>query len=582
MNEDKGKEISERLIKFNIDYKDFMNLIRGTQRNEINEKNNTNTINNSNILISMNSLLNDIFFVHNSKYLNCSIYESILSLSSLSDDPLDLEIQLDSIDKTFFSNKNILLDNSKEIIKKNPNNNIPKSDFIYTKKVGLYQKNKINQSNQSNNISIISERKNSEIENKTNERNDDIASNMSIDTLNLNMNKSDKYEDLTFQEYLNEEIKQIKRFHSIQTSNDDKKNCNINKEDIILDDDLKEIINQSSRKSYNSLSILNPNLINLNILNNNNYRKKIKTQNIKKRIKDNNLIPYNSNSSYLSYNNVKKFKFPSVINYSSLNIIKNKKDKYLKKNTSKNPNYHSFRKGLNLKNNRQEDINKNYTGLKKFTKIQFYENYKRNSTPYIIKQKGKFNKDSKKYLSEQKINKSHSEISYRSSSQKSLKKFDNYFNKKPKVLKTSVTTTNLRIFDFKKRNNNNFNRNTKSIVTDSSSKESMFNIKIDIRDLMKDNYDEKLKKFQKSKSEKNLIFKNNILSNLLSNENDGVKNLEEEFSNDIVDYKNKNENNDFDFKSDSENNEMNKKSLDTLIISKQKVDKEGNIIVEKI
>ena len=110
----------------------------------------------------------------------------------------------------------------------------------------------------------------------------------------------------------------------------------------------------------------------------------------------------------------------------------------------------------------------------------------------------------------------------------------------------------------------------------------MFNIKIDIRDLMKDNYDEKLKKFQKSKSEKNLIFKNNILSNLLSNENDGVKNLEEEFSNDIVDYKNKNENNDFDFKSDSENNEMNKKSLDTLIISKQKVDKEGNIIVEKI
>ena len=271
-----------------------------------------------------------------------------------------------------------------------------------------------------------------------------------------------------------------------------------------------------------------------------------------------------------------------MINYSSLNIIKNKKDKYLTKNTQKNPNYHSFRKGLNLKKNRQEDINKNYTGLKKFTKIQLYENYKRNSTPYIIKQKGKFNRGSKKYLSEQKINKSHSQISYRSSSQKSLKKFDNYFNKKPKVLKTSVTTTNLRIFDFKKRNNNNFNRNTKSIVTDSSSKESLFNIKIDIRDLMKDDYDEKLKKIQKSKSEKNLIFKNNILSNLLSNENDGVKNLEEEFSNDIVDYKIKNENIDFDFKSDSENNEMNKKSLDTLIISKQKVDKEGNIIVEKI
>ena len=81
MNENKGKEISERLIKFNIDYKDFMNLIRGSQRNEINKKNDTNTINKSNILISMNSLLNDIFFVHNSKYLNCSIYESILSLS---------------------------------------------------------------------------------------------------------------------------------------------------------------------------------------------------------------------------------------------------------------------------------------------------------------------------------------------------------------------------------------------------------------------------------------------------------------------------------------------------------------------
>ena len=61
-----------------------------------------------------------------------------------------------------------------------------------------------------------------------------------------------------------------------------------------------------------------------------------------------------------------------------------------------------------------------------------------------------------------------------------------------------------------------------------------------------------------------------------------LKNVEEEFSNDIVDYKIKNENIDFDFKSDSENNEMNKKSLDTLIISKQKVDKEGNIIVEKI
>jgi hypothetical protein len=267
-----------------------------------------------------------------------------------------------------------------------------------------------------------------------------------------------------------------------------------------------------------------------------------------------------------------------VINYSSLNIIKNKKDKYLTKNTQKNPNYHSFRKGLNLKKNRQEDINKNYTGLKKFTKIQLYENYKRNSTPYIIKQKGKFNRGSKKYLSEQKINKSHSQISYRSSSQKSLKKFDNYFNKKPKVLKTSVTTTNLRIFDFKKRNNNNFNRNTKSIVTDSSSKESLFNIKIDIRDLMKDDYDEKLNEMKKSNSEKNLIIQNKYLNQLISNYDD--KNIDNELNDDNINLQKNNNDNFEEIKSNSQNNELNRKSLDNLIISKQKLDENGNIVVE--
>ena len=137
---------------------------------------------------------------------------------------------------------------------------------------------------------------------------------------------------------------------------------------------------------------------------------------------------------------------------------------------------------------------------------------------------------------------------------------------------TSATSTNISINNLK-----NKKKFSKSIITDINNKESIFNIKIDIRDLMKDDYDEKLTKMQKSNSEKNLINQNKYL-NQLSNYDE--KNIDKDLNDENFNFQNNNDVNLKENKTKSEKNELNRKSLDNLIISKQKVDEDGNIVIE--
>ena len=137
---------------------------------------------------------------------------------------------------------------------------------------------------------------------------------------------------------------------------------------------------------------------------------------------------------------------------------------------------------------------------------------------------------------------------------------------------TSATSTNISINNLK-----NKKKFSKSIITDINNKESIFNIKIDIRDLMKDDYDEKLTKMQKSNSEKNLINQNKYL-NQLSNYDE--KNIDKDLNDENFNFQNSNDVNLKENKTISEKNELNRKSLDNLIISKQKVDEDGNIVIE--
>ena len=138
---------------------------------------------------------------------------------------------------------------------------------------------------------------------------------------------------------------------------------------------------------------------------------------------------------------------------------------------------------------------------------------------------------------------------------------------------TSATSTNISINNLK-----NKKKFSKSIITESNNKESIFNIKIDIRDLMKDDYDEKLNEMKKSNSEKNLIIQNKYLNQLISNYDD--KNIDNELNDDNINLQKNNNDNFEEIKSNSQNNELNRKSLDNLIISKQKLDENGNIVVE--
>jgi len=568
MEKEKRKIIIEKNIKFNNAYIDFMNNIKKDKKNNDNKKDLNNLKENN--INSIYNIINKILSIYYSKNLNSSIYQNILSLPNLSDDPLDFDIQLDSLDKKLNINKKILFDNINNSNKKNYN----QKSFIYTKKIGLsYNKN-----SQSYFNSVLSERKNSENENNKNNN-----SNISLETVEINFNKNNKYNDLTFEEYLNEEIKQIKKYHSIQNPNNEKNDYNKNivkNEENNNENDLKELINQlTNNKNDNYYS--NQNIINLNSLNNNQFkmRRTIKTPSLKNKNKDsNNFLYYNSNSSYSSYNNLKKKGMNVNLNYSNLNIIKNKNDKLIQKNVFKNINYHSFRKGSDIqnkpyiKNNQIEEKQKNLNKKKQTSKIQLYDEYKKNS-PYKIRQKGNFKKDLRNEFSEKKENKTHNELRYRKSNLKSIKNFENYFNNKPKVLMTSATSTNISINNLK-----NKKKFSKSIIIESNNKESIFNIKIDIRDLMKDDYDEKLNEMKKSNSEKNLIIQNKYLNQLISNYDD--KNIDNELNDDNINLQKNNNDNFEEIKSNSQNNELNRKSLDNLIISKQKLDENGNIVVE--
>lgn len=560
MEKEKRKINVEQNIKFNNAYIDFMNNIKKDK----NIKDNKNDLNkmNENTINSINSIINNILSIYNSKNLNSSIYQNVLTLPNLSDDPLDFDIQLDSLNKKLLINKKISLNNIYYLNQKNNN----QKSFVYTKKIGLFY----NKNNQSYFNSVLSERKNSENENNNN-------SNISLEIEENYFNKNNKYEDLTFEEYLNEEIKQIKKYHSIQNPNNEKNDGN-NKTSLKKEDnnnELKDLINQlTNNKSQINNYYSNPNIINLNPLNNNQLKigKRIKTPNLKRQYKDpNNILFYNSNSSYSSYNHLKKKSSNLNLNYSNLNIIKNKNDKLIKKNIIKNINYHSFRKGSytqnknNYKSNTHEEKQKNLYIKNLSSTIQLYDEYKKNS-PYKIKQKGIFNKPEKKE------NKTYNELTYRQSLTKSIKKFENYFNNKPKILMTSATSTNISINNLK-----NKKKFSKSIITDINNKESIFNIKIDIRDLMKDDYDEKLTKMQKSNSEKNLINQNKYL-NQLSNYDE--KNIDKDLNDENFNFQNSNDVNLKENKTISEKNELNRKSLDNLIISKQKVDEDGNIVIE--
>jgi hypothetical protein len=560
MEKEKRKINVEQNIKFNNAYIDFMNNIKKDK----NIKDNKNDLNkmNENTINSINSIINNILSIYNSKNLNSSIYQNVLTLPNLSDDPLDFDIQLDSLNKKLLINKKISLNNIYYLNQKNNN----QKSFVYTKKIGLFY----NKNNQSYFNSVLSERKNSENENNNN-------SNISLEIEENYFNKNNKYEDLTFEEYLNEEIKQIKKYHSIQNPNNEKNDGN-NKTSLKKEDnnnELKDLINQlTNNKNQINNYYSNPNIINLNPLNNNQLKigKRIKTPNLKRQYKDpNNILFYNSNSSYSSYNHLKKKSSNLNLNYSNLNIIKNKNDKLIKKNIIKNINYHSFRKGSytqnknNYKSNTHEEKQKNLYIKNLSSTIQLYDEYKKNS-PYKIKQKGIFNKPEKKE------NKTYNELTYRQSLTKSIKKFENYFNNKPKILMTSATSTNISINNLK-----NKKKFSKSIITDINNKESIFNIKIDIRDLMKDDYDEKLTKMQKSNSEKNLINQNKYL-NQLSNYDE--KNIDKDLNDENFNFQNSNDVNLKENKTISEKNELNRKSLDNLIISKQKVDEDGNIVIE--
>ncbi len=560
MEKEKRKINVEQNIKFYNAYIDFMNNIKKDK----NIKDNKNDLNkmNENTINSINSIINNILSIYNSKNLNSSIYQNVLTLPNLSDDPLDFDIQLDSLNKKLLINKKISLNNIYYLNQKNNN----QKSFVYTKKIGLFY----NKNNQSYFNSVLSERKNSENENNNN-------SNISLEIEENYFNKNNKYEDLTFEEYLNEEIKQIKKYHSIQNPNNEKNDGN-NKTSLKKEDnnnELKDLINQlTNNKSQINNYYSNPNIINLNPLNNNQLKigKRIKTPNLKRQYKDpNNILFYNSNSSYSSYNHLKKKSSNLNLNYSNLNIIKNKNDKLIKKNIIKNINYHSFRKGSytqnknNYKSNTHEEKQKNLYIKNLSSTIQLYDEYKKNS-PYKIKQKGIFNKPEKKE------NKTYNELTYRQSLTKSIKKFENYFNNKPKILMTSATSTNISINNLK-----NKKKFSKSIITDINNKESIFNIKIDIRDLMKDDYDEKLTKMQKSNSEKNLINQNKYL-NQLSNYDE--KNIDKDLNDENFNFQNSNDVNLKENKTISEKNELNRKSLDNLIISKQKVDEDGNIVIE--
>ncbi len=560
MEKEKRKINIEQNIKFNNAYIDFINNIK----KEKNIKDNKNDLNNmkENNMNSIHDIINNILSIYNSKNLNSSIYQNVLTLPNLSDDPLDFDIQLDSLNKKLLINKKISLNNIYYLNQKNNN----QKSFVYTKKIGLFY----NKNNQSYFNSVLSERKNSENENNNN-------LNISLEIEQNNLNKTNKYEDLTFEEYLNEEIKQIKKYHSIQNPNNEKNDGN-NKTSLKKEDnnnELKDLINQlTNNKSQINNYYSNPNIINLNPLNNNQLKigKRIKTPNLKRQYKDpNNILFYNSNSSYSSYNHLKKKSSNLNLNYSNLNIIKNKNDKLIKKNIIKNINFHSFRKGSyilnnsNNKNNMNEEKQKKLYLKKLCSTIQLYDEYKKNS-PYKIKQKGIFNKPEKKE------NKTYNELTYRQSLTKSIKKFENYFNNKPKILMTSATSTNISINNLK-----NKKKFSKSIITDINNKESIFNIKIDIRDLMKDDYDEKLTKMQKSNSEKNLINQNKYL-NQLSNYDE--KNIDKDLNDENFNFQNSNDVNLKENKTISEKNELNRKSLDNLIISKQKVDEDGNIVIE--
>ena len=320
---------------------------------------------------------------------------------------------------------------------------------------------------------------------------------------NININKINKYDYLTFQEYLNEEIKQIKKLYTSKELNN--KINNKKEEKSLIEEEIKEKTNESSnhQSNNNNKSYSKSNLLNLNFFNNNKIKK---TNNLIKRKYSNNynFISISSNSSYSSYKNSKKLKYSSIINYSNLNIIKNKNDNKLKKEIIKNAKYNSFRKGLNCSNkSNQEDIQKQ-RNQKKYYEIKLYDNNNKNNLFMNSKNKNKnLNRKLKRTISEKKENETNSKISHIKNLEKDINNKNNF--------KTSFTTKTIN----KKKLNI-----TKSNSTNILNQNSGFSIKIDLRDLMKYEIKINLKHFQKSYSE-------TILNSYLINNKKNYKNIED-------------------------------------------------------
>ena len=493
----------EKKTNFNIYYKDFMNSIKREKTNMINKKT-INQLNNNKLdsIYSSISILNKIFSTYFLKFLNSSIYHSLMTFN-LSEDFLDLNTQLNLIDKQLLFDKNNLIiinEYQKQFLLKNE------------KEYDIIENNKLkNNEHQHINNSIIFEKISSKedqkeylnnIEDENNGEKSD-QNKLLFEENNININKINKYDYLTFQEYLNEEIKQIKKLYASKEVN----NKINNKKEVksLIEEEIKQKTNESSnhQSNNNNKSYSKSNLLNLNFFNNNKIKK---TNNLIKRKYSNNynFISISSNSSYSSYKNSKKLKYSSIINYSNLNIIKNKNDNKLKKEIIKNAKYNSFRKGLNyLNKSNQEDIQK-YRNQKKFYEIKLYDNNKNNLFMNSKKKNENLNRKLKRTISEKKESETNSKISHIKNLEKEIIYNKNNF-------KTS--------FSAKKINKKKLNI-IKSNSTNILNKNSGFSIKIDLRDLMKYEIKINLKHFQKSNSE-------TILNSYLINNKKNYKNIED-------------------------------------------------------
>ena len=301
MDKKKDNDFGKK-TNFNIYYKDFMNSIKREKTNMINEKE-INQLNNNKFdsIYSSISILNKLFSTYFLKFLNSSIYHSLI-IFHLSEDFLDLNTQLNLINKQLLFDKNNLIiinEYQKQFLLKNE------------KEYEIIENNILkNINHQHINNSIIFEKISSKEDKKEylnyieDENNGEKSeqNKLLFEENNININKINKYDYLTFQEYLNEEIKQIKKLYTSKELNN--KINNKKEEKSLIEEEIKEKTNESSnhQSNNNNKSYSKSNLLNLNFFNNNKIKK---TNNLIKRKYSNNhnFTSISSNSSYSSYKN---------------------------------------------------------------------------------------------------------------------------------------------------------------------------------------------------------------------------------------------------------------------------------------